>query len=186
MMCDSTERFFGIGLKPLPTKYSAKKLGLTLIVLTLVHVILLLNCLEFLEPYYIVIVNVIFASVGILIHSLLIIGAHANLNLILHIWIFLTIFCLVYLVYFAWYFGSLILNPQINGDTFNTIICYIIILETIFEVVLHVYGIFIANKASKEISREEEKEANAQIKVLSNSRNRHSTPIEYTQYSVDL
>ena len=55
MMCEPINRFFGIGLKPLPAKYSAKKLGVTLILLILVHVILLLHCFEFMEPYYIVI-----------------------------------------------------------------------------------------------------------------------------------
>merc|ERR1712113_637045 len=119
MMCDSINRFFGIGLKPLPAKYSAKKLGVTLILLILVHVILLLHCLDFLEPYYIVIVNVIFASVGILIHSLLIFGVHANLNFIIYFWIFLTMLCLTYLVYFTWYFGSLILDPKVNRDSFR-------------------------------------------------------------------
>merc|ERR1711973_280503 len=106
------------------------------------------------EPYYIVIVNVIFASVGILIHSLLIFGAHTNINFIIYFWIFLTILCLTYMVYFTWYFGSLILDPKVNRYSFNKIISYVIIAETILEMLLQVYGIFLASKVLNDMEME--------------------------------
>ena len=124
----------------------------------------------------------IFASVGILIHSLLIFGAHANLNFIIYFWIFLTILCLTYLIYFTWYFGSLILDPKVNRDSFNANICYVIIAETILEMVLHVYGIFLASKVLNEMSMKMEKGAHMQVKVPTKNKEHHNTTIN----AVDL
>ena len=63
MMCHpSITRFFGIGLTPLPATYTCKKLGCTQILFTIIHLILLLNCLDFFDPYYLVIVNVVFGA----------------------------------------------------------------------------------------------------------------------------
>ena len=74
------EIFFGVGLNPLPATYKAKKLGCAQCFLTIVHLILLLNCLHILDPYYIIIVNIVFASTQLLIHGLLIIGANERIR----------------------------------------------------------------------------------------------------------
>ena len=92
MMWDCINRFFGIGLKPLPTTYSVKKIAINLILLDLLQVAFVLSSHGFLEPYYILIVNIIFVSIEIFIHGLLIIGGHEKLNIILYVWMVLISF----------------------------------------------------------------------------------------------
>merc|ERR1712039_44954 len=107
-MWDCINRFFGIGLKPLPATYSAKKIAINLILLALLRVAFVLSSHGFLEPYYILIVNIIFVSIEIFIHGLLIIGAHEKLNIILYVWMVLISFCFVYMIYFVWFIIGLL------------------------------------------------------------------------------
>ena len=71
MMWDCINRFFGIGLKPLSATYSVKKIAINLILLALLRVAFVLSSHGFLEPYYILIVNIIFVSIEIFIHGFL-------------------------------------------------------------------------------------------------------------------
>ena len=113
MMCHPyITRFFGIGLTPLPATYTCKKLGCTQILLTIIHLILLLNCLDFFDPYYLVIVNVVFVSACLLMHGLLIVGANEKIGLMIHIWVCLTMFCLAYMLYFVWFMAALSFYPK--------------------------------------------------------------------------
>jgi hypothetical protein len=152
----SITRFFGIGLTPLPATYTCKKLGCTQILLTIIHLILLLNCLDFFDPYYLVIVNVVFVSACRLMHGLLIVGANEKISLMIHIWVSLTIFCLAYMLYFVWFMAALSFYPKVTEDTFNQSICYVLLGLSILEILFHVNGIYLANKTLREIREDTE------------------------------
>ena len=134
MMWDCINRFFGIGLKPLPATYSVKKIAINLILLALLRVAFVLSSHGFLEPYYILIVNIIFVSIEIFIHGLLIIGAHEELNIILYVWMVLISFCFVYMVYFVWFIIGLLSIRSVSGDNYNKNIICIIIAGSILEI----------------------------------------------------
>ena len=60
--------------------------------------------------------------------------------------------------------------------------CYVIIAETILEMLLQVYGIFLASKVLNEMPMKMEKGAHMQVKIPTKNKEHHTTTIN----AVDL
>ena len=69
------------------------------------------------------------------------------------------------------------LDPKVNRNSFNRNIYYTIIAETILEMVLHVYGIFLVGKVLDEMSKEMDRGACMQVTVRTKSNYHHTCTI---------
>ena len=152
MVCDSLNTFFGYGLKPCPQIYQAKRVGLNLITLAIVQIGLLIRNYQYFDNE---IIHLAAQPLAILIHCLLLIGAHKKSILTIYAWMVLTVLCFGYMVFFLVACFHLFSDERIQNDTINKITLYIIFGEAIVEMIYFTYGIFVAYKATKEIKEEE-------------------------------
>ena len=132
MVCDSLSTFFGYGLKPCPRIYQAKRIGLNLIALAIVQIGLIVRNYQYFDND---IIHLAIQALAILIHFLLIIGAHKRRILILYVWMVLTLLCFGYMVFFLVACFHLFSDFRIKNHTINTITLYMIFVEGILEMI---------------------------------------------------